>query len=722
MTNDSRANATGAPIINGKPTTRQVLTADTSGISDPNGIGPNAFSLKWYQVDKDDASHRTPISGATGPEYTVVEDDVDKRLVVEVTFTDNAGNDEGPIPSEATAPVLSADAPPAPSKLRVYPSSVGSKSTSELEAQWRSPLQDDPNLPDVDSYDIRYKLVGGNAWLSGPQNVTGTRTTITGLAESTRYEVQVRGTNASGDGNWSKSKRQWTRTRGEPAEGDLRIMDGPNADEGRLEIFHNSKWGTICDDRFSGPGGGTTGRPRNVAPELACQIMGYDTGEYASGYGQDIPVEDSSGTVINPIWLDDVLCKPGSTHWTGLPAMRLHECNHAGWGLTNCTHAEDAGVRCTGSSSPATAALTGEFEDAPQSHDGTSAFTLRMTLSEPVAKSNADMRDHVVKVEGGSVESAEPVNGQTDEWTLTIEPGGTDDVTVKVEAGGTCGEPQALCTEDDEALSETISHTVEGPEPVLPTSPFTAKFEGSPGTHDGSSEFNVYLRFSEVPAGLRGRGNKDIKNALEISGGTKVRMRAVDGDDAYRRVDIRPDGEDDVTLSLFPTSDCEAVNALCTEDGRKLEGLISVKIAGPASAPAPDPLSARFENVPQEHDGTSGFELHVVFSEPPARLEEAKGTRTSRMPSTLPGGERYACVRSTATTPADGSRSPRTGTRRSPSAVPPTTDCAAPTGALQRLRGQARDGGVDDHPRAGRDQRRRRGGRGGLRTRCSPSR
>ena len=265
-----------------------------------------------------------------------------------------------------------------------------------------------------------------------------------------------------------------------------------------------------------------------------------------------------------------------------------------------------------GESSTQMLALTGEFQGIPASHDGSTPFTIRLSLSTSIENTGAVLRDHAIQVDGGTITAVTPVNGRRDLWDFTAAPSSRAALTLRINAGGTCGEPTTLCTSGGDTLSETISATVEGPAGVAP---LTARFENGPGTHDGTSAFNVYLRFSEAPANVK---NIHIKGALQITGGKILRVRVVGGaggDGAHRRVEIEPSGDGDMRLSLFPTTDCGAANALCTADGQKLESLITLTTRGPTSAPPP--ITATFENVPEEHQGKTRLDLNVRFSEPP---------------------------------------------------------------------------------------------------------
>ena len=56
----------------------------------------------------------------------------------------------------------------------------------------------------VSSYDLRYREGSTGDFIDGPQDVIGTRATILGLSPDTEYEIQVRASNSTGDGDWSE--------------------------------------------------------------------------------------------------------------------------------------------------------------------------------------------------------------------------------------------------------------------------------------------------------------------------------------------------------------------------------------------------------------------------------------------------------------------------------------------------------------------------------------
>ncbi|MCY4447789.1 MAG: SwmB domain-containing protein [Chloroflexi bacterium] len=102
--------ATGAATITGTAQVGETLTADTSGISDDDGLDNAVFGYQWLADDAD-------ISGAASSTYTLATADEGKTVRVKVSFTDDAGNDES-LASEATSAVAAAALPPpAPTNL-----------------------------------------------------------------------------------------------------------------------------------------------------------------------------------------------------------------------------------------------------------------------------------------------------------------------------------------------------------------------------------------------------------------------------------------------------------------------------------------------------------------------------------------------------------------------------------------------------------------------------
>ena len=104
--------------------------------------------------------------------------------------------------------------------------------------------------------------------------------------------------------------------------GFLRLQGTMSANgTGRVEVFYNGTWGTICDDRWD---------LRDA--RVVCRQLGYQDAVKAV-QGHD--VLPGSG----PIWLDEVDCTGREENISG--------CNHPRWGIHDCGHLEDAGVECT---------------------------------------------------------------------------------------------------------------------------------------------------------------------------------------------------------------------------------------------------------------------------------------------------------------------------------------------------------------------------------------
>ena len=83
--------ATGGPTISGMPQVGETLRVDTSGIGDADGLTNASYSYQWVVTD---GGADVDIHGATAASYTPVAADRGLSILVRVSFTDDAGNEE----------------------------------------------------------------------------------------------------------------------------------------------------------------------------------------------------------------------------------------------------------------------------------------------------------------------------------------------------------------------------------------------------------------------------------------------------------------------------------------------------------------------------------------------------------------------------------------------------------------------------------------------------
>ncbi|XP_017714103.1 PREDICTED: LOW QUALITY PROTEIN: putative DMBT1-like protein [Rhinopithecus bieti] len=101
----------------------------------------------------------------------------------------------------------------------------------------------------------------------------------------------------------------------------VRLVGSHGRCAGRVELFYQGVWGTVCDDLWDLP------EANIVCRQLEC------------GWAISAPGEAHFGEGSGRIFLDNVHCRGDEQH--------LEECSHTGWFTHNCAHGEDASVICS---------------------------------------------------------------------------------------------------------------------------------------------------------------------------------------------------------------------------------------------------------------------------------------------------------------------------------------------------------------------------------------
>ena len=96
---------------------------------------------------------------------------------------------------------------------------------------------------------------------------------------------------------------------------------GNSANQGRVEVYINGQWGTVCDNMWG-----------NADANVVCRQLGFPG---ASGFTKQA---QTFGAGSGPILLDKVRCVGDETS--------ILDCMKSAIGFNDCRHSDDAGVIC----------------------------------------------------------------------------------------------------------------------------------------------------------------------------------------------------------------------------------------------------------------------------------------------------------------------------------------------------------------------------------------
>ena len=234
--------------------------------------------------------------------------------------------------------------------------------------------------------------------------------------------------------------------------------------------------------------------------------------------------------------------------------------------------------------------LTATTHNAPSSHDGTTAFTFELRLSEEPKPSFSytTMHEHAFTVTAGSVTKARRLNPPSNaSWEITVQPSGNADVTVSLPATTDCSTEGAICTSDSRMLSGGLELVVPGP-------PSNSVATGAP-TISGTAQVGETLAAS----------TSDISDADGLANAT------------FTYQWLAHDAEiSDATGSSYTLADADAGKAIkvkvsFTDDVGNAESLTSAA----TTAVVRPPLTATVHDKPSSHDGSNAFTFELRFSE-----------------------------------------------------------------------------------------------------------
>ena len=314
--------ATGVPTISGTAQVGETLTADKSGIADADGLSNVQYEYQWLADDSD-------ISGATNATYTLAAADEGKAIKVEVTFTDDAGNDES-LTSAATDVVEAA--PTTNSPATGAPTISGTAQVGETLTADKSGIAD---ADDLTSATYSYQWLADDAEIAG---ANGSTYTLVAEDEGKAIKVQVSFTDDAGNNEALTSAATGAVSAAQPTEPPA-MPTGLSATASLDSV--TLTWDDPGDDTITGYVILRRVRVNNTGGEFSELVA--DTGTAATTYTDDsvqanttytyrIKAINGAGTSERSRWFHiDTPAAPVPDKPTGLSATASHDVITLTW-------------------------------------------------------------------------------------------------------------------------------------------------------------------------------------------------------------------------------------------------------------------------------------------------------------------------------------------------------------------------------------------------------
>ena len=304
----------------------------------------------------------------------------------------------------------------------------------------------------------------------------------------------------------------------------------------------------------------------------------------AEEYEADIQTREGAGeftyqfgtetfTVSNTRYEQGYIYGTAQLHKSSTLSVRVRaRFNPEGWS----TWSKPANLSCSVTDTPATSSQQlAEDDNSPAT--GRPAIAGAARVGETLSAATSDIAD------------PDGLTSATFSYQWNRGDGSTDtDITDATAATYTLQEEDldyrvsvTVAFTDDEGNDETLT---SAPVLVLAATPLSGAFDSAtlPGEHDGSNTFSFEIYFSEEPV----LGFEDVRDhVLDVTNGDVVSVRrTTPGSNIRWEITVQPDGDDEVTLLLPLTDNCDDEGAVCTASEKKLLIGAAVFVRGPAAS------------------------------------------------------------------------------------------------------------------------------------------